>query len=104
MAPETRARLTLEVRAKTMTQDEIGAEMGLSQPQISNTLRRVSRPEQEARVRGAESKKLRIPVRWWLTPEEGGPSPVPAAKPASRPRRAQVVRASSGARSAQGVA
>ena len=77
MAPETRARVALEKRAAKLTQEQIAAEMGVSQPQVSGWLRRVCRPSDIARARGAASRKVRIPLRWWLTPEEGGPA-IPA--------------------------
>lgn len=91
MVPETRARVALQARAKKMTQTEIALEFGVSQSQVSDYLACRNRPNAVTQARGARSRKLRIPVSWWLTPEEGGP-PIPieaVAENASPPVDAQ---------------
>ncbi len=76
-----------------MTQAVIADEMGVSQSQVSDYLSLKNRPGVLARSKGAQSRRLRIPERWWKSPAEGGPSPIPAAKGGRSAETTQATRA-----------
>lgn len=93
MAPETRGRVALEKRARDLTQAVIAQEMGVSQSQVSDYLRRENRPGPVPRRKGAKSRTIKIPEHWWLTPEEGGPAvPAQTAAPGARAQAERVNR------------
>lgn len=94
---DTRARVALSVRTRALTQDQIAARLKCSQPMASDYLAGESRPV--AWRRALALKAWRIPLLWWLTPEEGGPSiPSHAANPEPAPVGAQADRPGSTAR------
>jgi transcriptional regulator with XRE-family HTH domain len=73
MAPETLGRVVLAQLAENLTQQQIAAEFGVSQSQVSDYLNRKNRPNAATRERGEKSPVLRLSARLWLSPEEGGP-------------------------------
>ena len=94
------ALAALKARARETTQAALAREIGVSAPQMSDWLAGISRPSAANRERIA-TLFAEIPTSSWLLRRE---RPTVRRNPAPSRPRAQVVRASSGARSAQGVA
>lgn len=94
------ALAALKARARKTTQAALAREIGVSAPQMSDWLAGRSRPSAANRERIATLFE-EIPTSSWLLRRE---RPTTRRNPAPVRKRAQVVRASRGARSAQGVA
>lgn len=82
--------------ADEVTQDVVAELLGCSQSQVSRFARGLIPPPYLIRVAAQKNRRIALDA-YEKFPES-------AAKSASRPRRAQVVRASSGGRAVQGVA